>query len=1099
MQPLAAWCSLIQILGKGDIRMRNAVRLILIALAAPAVAQVGGTDYRSVTDSGEPYEEVSFTVTEGTWMNLDVAPDGQTIVFDLLGDIYSLPATGGTARPLHTGPAIQRAPTFSSNGKWIAYLSDASGSDNIWISRPDGSQSRQVTFETTLQLAEPAWSPSGDAVVAARLFDTADKLHESEMVRYSLSGGAGEVIVAAPPSKENVHDPEFAPDGSLFYTEKVSPRAGSEVHINANHKNFVIKRLAADSAESETIAAGFGSATTPTLSPDATKLAFVRRVRDKSVLFIQDLTSGLDRPIFDGLDRDNQADWLGQGSYYPRFAWFPDNRHLAIWWGGKLHRIDSVTGNAAVIPFTLTTTHRLTTPTRFTQDLALEMVEVKALTKLVEHGHKRVFSALGKLWEQAGDAEPQRVTQSNESESDPAWSSDGKKLAFVSWDDMKGGSLKIRDGAGSIRTIVASPGIVRNPAFLPDGKSVIYRISPADACLGGYLGRPGAYIVSTEGGESRFLADGGANPTLADDASRIFSSEEDWSSGTLRTVLVSTRLDGSDKREHARTAGSDYSELKVSPDGKWLAYRYDQQYRVMPFDKDRASFVVGPADGEVISTFGGYELSWAHDSQSLTFALGPRIMQYEPGSGQLAQETTRIALSLPSDVPSGSLALTGARIITMRDSEVIENGTILVDGNRIVAVGDANDVAIPAGAKSIDFSGKTIMPGLVDMHGHLDTCYYASSGLIPNQQGARVAAMAFGVTTNYDPYTSELQTLTQDEATAAGMMLGPRSVSVGHVAYGRRNKYDPVYLPIETIDDAREFMTRKSILGIPVIKSYRQPMRMQRQLLIKAAREQGIMVDLEGESSLPIDLSAILDGHMALEHNMPQSTLYDDLIQLQSRSGVAQTPTLVILFGEIMGENYLYQTTKSWDDPRAKKFIQTATSSYSPLATPIDAPPHIRGMTTIHADDAIYDIGFRSVSRTIKKLDDMGALINVGSHGQLYGLSAHWEMWLMAEGGMSPHRILRAATINGARTLGADHQIGSLEEGKLADLIVLDRNPLEDIRATLSVSHTMVNGRLYETANMDQVGNHPQQRPPLYWEVQDVPDDIDWVPAWGHN
>jgi imidazolonepropionase-like amidohydrolase len=152
-------------------------------------------------------------------------------------------------------------------------------------------------------------------------------------------------------------------------------------------------------------------------------------------------------------------------------------------------------------------------------------------------------------------------------------------------------------------------------------------------------------------------------------------------------------------------------------------------------------------------------------------------------------------------------------------------------------------------------------------------------------------------------------------------------------------------------------------------------------------------------------------------------------------------------------------------------------------------------MTTLHAVDEIWDIGFRAVSRSTKNLDDAGVVINSGSHGQVYGLAMHWEMLSMAQGGMSPYRILRTATVNGAKTLGLEDQIGSLEAGKLADIIVLDKNPLEDIGNTNTVRYTLINGRLYDSVSMNEIGNYDRPRTKFYWELPDY-HGIDWNEAW---
>jgi hypothetical protein len=435
----------------------------------------------------------------------------------------------------------------------------------------------------------------------------------------------------------------------------------------------------------------------------------------------------------------------------------------------------------------------------------------------------------------------------------------------------------------------------------------------------------------------------------------------------------------------------------------------------------------------------------------------------------------------------------------MRGEEVIERGTIVVDGQRIAAVGAAGTVPVPAGARVIDVAGKTVTPGFVDMHGHINNCYYTSSGLMPQKQASRFASLAYGVTLNYDPYTSELPAYAQAEMTLSGDMTGPRAVESGFVAFGRSGKGDHAFLPVASYRDAQVFFERKHELGAIIVKSYRQPTRSQRQMLIKAGREAGIMVDVEGESNFYHNLTMILDGNTNLQHNFPVANYYDDVVQLMKAAQSSHTPTLVIVFGELLGENWIYQHDRVWEDPKARTFIQVTTSGYSPLAPGHYAPPWVRGMTTVLAAEALYDVGFRSVSRSMKKLDDAGVTVSAGSHGQAAGLAQHWEMRLLAEGGMANHRVLRAGTLNGARTLGLDGQIGTLEAGKLADLVVLDGNPLEDIRNTNTVRYTMVNGRLYDAYTMNEIGNYDRPRGKFYWEAgRQEPAAVDWNRAWAH-
>lgn len=1035
--------------------------------------------------SGEPFFDTEFSVTEGTWMSVDVSPDGKTLAFDMLGDIYQLPASGGEAVPVHSGPAMQRAPRYSGDGSRLLYLSDESGSDNAWVSNADGSNARQITHESVDVLTGPSWGPTAQSIVAARMESIASKLHSSELRLYDIAGGKGQLIVGTPANTENAHEARFSGEGRwLYYTEKVSAPHASVVYIDANHINYAIKRRDMHTGDTEEIVSGFGSATTPELSRDGKRMAFVRRVKDKTVLFVYDLTTRVQRPVYDALDRDDQADFIAQGTYYPSYAWFPDNRHVAIWAKGKLLKIDMDSGTNDVIPFRATSRHRITTAPRFTQDLAPETFRVRAIRHLsvAPDGKQLVFSAIGHLWHMTlPNTKPTRLTKVQALEFEPAWSPDGQQIAFVDWSDEKGGAIRIASTRGRVvRTLVSGSGVMRQPAFSPDDKRIVYKIDEGDSCMGGSRGKPGLYWIAATGGESHFITRQGNAPQFSPDGQRVYFTTERYADGNMINRLESVNLDGFDWREHARTVSTDTQELRPSPDLRWIGFRERQQYYVVPYREIGTPIVVSASSNAVpvraLTDVGGYGLTWSADSTTVHWTLGPQLFRAKMGEQRperLPETYAEVDLQIPSDKPQGKIAFVNGRLLTLNDEEVIERGTIVVDSNRIVAIGSADAVPVPKDAKVIDVSGKTLMPGLVNMHGHVDDCYYSSAGLMPEKRASHYASLAFGTTTNYDPYSSELATYSQSEMNRAGVSVGLRSITVGSVIYGREGKTDYVYVPINSVDDARKVMVRKRALGGTIIKSYRQPARAQRQQLIRAAREAEVMVDIEGESHFYNNITMVLDGHTALEHNLPVANYYDDVVQLFARGQTANTPTLIVTFGEIMGENYFYERTRVWEDPRVQAFVPATTSSYSPLGMPHGAPPYARGMTTIHVADELWDIGFRSVARSIKKLDDAGVIINVGSHGQIHGIGSHWEMWLLAEGGMSNLHVLRAATLNGARTLGLDKQIGSLEAGKLADLIVLDANSLADIHNSSTVKYTMVNGRLYDSLTMTEIGNRP--------------------------
>lgn len=985
--------------------MRRKRRLFLAPVLV--LSMVAGADTWDILDTAQPHTDVEFTVSEGTWMSVEVSPDGKTLVFDLLGDIYRLSAEGGEATLLFGGPALQRSPVYSPDGRKLLFLSDLSGSDNVWTSNADGSDPKKVTSETVDMLMGPSWGPQGRSIVAAKIDATYPRMYASEIRWFDLAGGAGRVLVETPANKRDVQEPAFSPDGRyLYYTERLTSEF---VYVDGNHINYAIKRRELETGMTEELLKGYGGATTAQVSRDGKRIAFVRRVMSKTVLFVYDIATREQRPVYDNLDRDDQTDFVPQGAYYPHFGWFPDNRHVAIWGKGKLYRIDMDTGASVEIPFKLTTRHRITTPVRVAHDLAPARFTVRIVRHLApkQDGSGLVFTALGHLWQKTLPAgTPTRLTSAAAFEFEPAFSPDGKRLAYVEWDDEKGSTLKVSapNGRGG-RALVSSRGIIRQPAFSRDGKRLVYRIQNGDKSMGGSRAKPGIYWIETAGGEPHFVAFGDDAPQFSPDGSRIYCTVFERGPRGPFHRLQSVTLEGHDRRVHAETADADTRELRVSPDLNWIAFKERQQYFVLPYRETGAPLIVRARLDSVpvaaLTNVGGYSLTWSADSTTLHWTLGPDLYaatvstlfdadRPRPPSPVLPAPYASIGLEVPADAPSGSVAFRNARIITMRGEEVIERGTVVVSRNRIEAVGPVDQVVIPPGAKTIDVTGKTLMPGLFDMHGHIDCCY--DTGVTPQKQPSRYAALAFGVTTNFDPYSTDLSQYESVEMGLAGLSVSPRWLGSGIVIYGRSQKPDFTYVPIDSYEDAVKVMQRKLAVGGTYVKSYKMPARRQRQQLVKAGREAGIMVDVEGESHFHNNITMVLDGHTKLEHNLPVANLYDDVVQLMGKARLANSPTLIVTFGELMGENYSYQTTRAWEDPKIKKYVHDVNGYYSPLLGLRDAPLWARAMTTIHVADEIYDIGFRSVARSVKKLDDAGALISAGSHGQVAGLALHWEM-----------------------------------------------------------------------------------------------------------
>ncbi|MDE0877272.1 MAG: amidohydrolase family protein [Sphingomonas bacterium] len=1027
---------------------------------------------------------VPIVTDEGTWMNVDVSRDGRMVAFDLLGDIYTMPIAGGTPTRVAQGLSYEHQPRFSPDGRRIAFVSDRGGGDNIWIMNVDGTDKRQLTKEDFRLLNQPSWSPDGRFIVAKKHFTTGRSLGTGEVWLYSVAGGGGVQLVKRPDEvfQKELGEPIYAADGkSVFFTKNVSPGAIFEYAQNSYTDLFDILRYDMETGETTTAVSGAGGSVRPTPSPDGKRIAFVRREGGRSKLYVKDLDSGAERKIYDALDRDVQETWAITG-VYPNMAWTPDAASVVFWAGGKIMRVGADGSDARAIPFSINDTRLVIDATHPQVAVAPDSFSTKMprWASVSPDGRTVVYETLGKLWvKPVAGGTPKRLVSGDGDAFElwPSWSRDGRQIVFVGWTDAGLGHVRtVAAGGGSVKDVTTLAGHYAKPRFSPDNQTIAF-----ERTGGGYLTasrgseNEGIYRVAASGGTPMLVSAEGSEPQFGAGNNRLFFI----ANAKGKRELVSTDIGGGTKRVHA--SGDLVNDYQVSPDGRYFAFRQNYEAFVMPLMPGAQAVDVSTGKGALpvtkASGAGAEFINWSNGGDQLHWSMGPTLYTVQtanlfrdaPADEDAAKfvppaSGTSLSMTVEADKPAGTIALTGARIVTMADTAggIIDDGVIVIRGDRIVAVGPRAATAIPAGAKTVDVAGKTIIPGLVDAHAHGPQ---GEDDLVPQQNWVSLLNLAMGATTIHDPSARAAEIFVASEMQRAGKIVAPRIFSTGEVIYGAKSP--DVYAEINSYEDALADVRRLKAQGAHSVKNYNQPRREQRQMVVAAAQAEGMEVVPEGGSLYQMDISLIQDGNSTVEHNVPGEYFYKDVIDLWAQTKTNYTPTLVVTYGGLAGDPYWRQHTDVWKHP--------IVSKYEPPAMLLAQ----NARRTMAPEDAYVD---DDSAREAKKLMARGVQVSIGAHGQQSGLGPHWEMWSFVRGGWSPIEALRAGTIMPATSLGYQQDVGSLEVGKLADLVVLNADPTVDIRNSDKVDRVMLGGRLYESATMNEVVTGDRKTAPLWWQ-----------------
>ena len=1009
-----------------------------------------------------------FTVDEGTWMSLAVSPDGRTIMFDLLGDVYTMPITGGRAKRILGGNSMDVQAVFAPNGQKIAFVSDRSGNDQVWIANADGSNPVKLTDFASGSVSYPVWTPDGEYVLARQRL-------------YHVAGGDG---VAAP---FGAGVTVFSSDGRYAYSSA---------------RNGVITRHDRTLGQSSAVVSAPGGAMQVSVSPDGGRLAYFTRHDMRTALVVRDIATGDERVLRGEVQHD--AGYRGAAyGVMPNPAWMRDGSAILTTYGGKIWRVDAATGQATMIPFSADVEQYLG-PLSLFQYPITDTFDVRQIRDATPSPDltRLAFTALDKLYltRLDGGAPARVTTATGVVEHGPSWSPDGRFVVFATWTDEAGGDMyRVNADGSGLKKLTTSSSLYARPVYSQDGRRIVFATGPwvprrnfVDRLSGALDDAPLMLAwMNAEGGEVHQVTNVGNVSNLPDGPLAHFGPDTSRILFTTGAGLLSVRWDGSDRRPlytgdpitlsptgtHGFTTNSGTHRLYVFPApsiGRAVSLNV----------RTDSSAVPAPIALEVGGEFPG----WSHDGRHVYFSLGRSFFVYDVAAAMqartdsLARAWTRrlagdtlpvpgadtlppspaytprrfdITVSVPGYKPSGVMVLRGARVVTMKGNEVIERGDIVVTDNRITTVGPSGRVPIPAGAQVFNVAGKTIIPGWVDVHAHT----WPSTGVHKTAVPAFHSNLAFGVTTMRDPQTSTSAVVTYGDRLRTGDLLGPRLFGTGQGIFSGDQ--------VNSLQRARQVVRRYAeFFETQTVKQYLAGNRRTRQLIAMATREQRISPTTEGAGDFKMSITEMLDGYPGHEHAYEIYPLYKDVALLLAASEITYTPTLLVAYGGPENKYYMIARENAYAEPRLARF------TFQP-----DLARRTRAGIWVPEDE--YTVW--GVTEAAARIVAAGGKVGVGAHHEVQGIGTPWDLILLSKGGMPLHDVLRVGTIFGAVSIGLDRDLGSIEAGKLADLIVLDANPLTDIRSVLRVRYVIRNGQMFESETLDEVWPKQQKLAPRWW------------------
>jgi Tol biopolymer transport system component len=952
-------------------------------------------------------------VTEGTNVNLTLSPDRKTIIMDLQETLWSLPVAGGTAKRL-TDPFLEPArPDWSPQGDLVAFQSFKGGTFHIWVMKPDGGGARQLT-DGHGDDRDPRFSPDGK-----RIAFSSDRAFKGNYDVWVVDVDSRKLTQwTSTPADE--FEPAWSADGSeiAFVSGTGANGASIQAANSSGQTRSVISAAAGSHVDS------------PTWSPDGQKIAYTQIAGNKAHLMVSGQEVGTADDVF-----PFPATWLSAD-------------RLIYTGNGKIF-VTTLGGETKTVPFQAR--FELSRPQykHRTPDFDSAMPrQVKGIVSpaLSPDGEQVVFEALNQLWLMRIGGKPEQLTHDDYFKQTPAWSPDGRQIAYSS-DKAGTEDIYVMDVQNKTeRRVTALPDSAElMPAWSPDGKKIAFQkqdgsTQTVDLATGEIKS---AIPISYEPSRPSWSANGAA---LSIAALRPYTRRFREGTNLIETVDLATgKTTLTEPAPYKSILTRSIDGPVYSPDGSRMAFVMDGYLWVRPVDSNGIpTNEARPINEEMTDA-----PTWSGDSKRILY-LSSGKMRIIASDGSKPPETVPLDLTWTRETPSKKMVIHAGRLWDGLGSNVRTSVDVTIVGRRIRKVEPHRD-ALHEGAEVVDASNLTVMPGMWESHAH------SMGGIDATGDRAGRIWLAYGFTEVQSQGEPAYAQMEIKESFAARKRVSPRYFSAGEPIDGERGYYGTDH-GVTNSKELQLELARAEALDYDNLKTYvRLPHELQLEAMKFAHAKLGVWTASHyGMPGLAFGVDGITHVSATSRWGYSYTRSYGGVSYQDIRA-------LFPAAQEFMISTPFSASAMYAEDPRILDDARIAT-----LNTPWQQASMTAARDRAASNDRVTLENLQREEETLLSIRRAGGTVILGTDSPLAGLSILNHLGLRAEVkfGFEPWEALQTATLLPARALGYGKDLGSIEVGKLADIVMVAGDPLHDIKDAARVERVMVDGRLYSISEL---------------------------------